>query len=141
LGGAFALLNPIQWPEPFGLVMIEALACGTPVIATGCGSAPEIIGDGDTGFVRTELPALANALHRVGELDRNRCREKAVTCFSTDRMVAEHVQLYCRLQQAKPQDRGGRLLDAALTAGATPVPDRVLPQPVLRRPGSYTTAR
>ena len=74
LGGAFALLNPIQWPEPFGLVMIEALACGTPVIATGCGSAPEIIADGDTGFVRTELSALAEALHRVGELDRNRCR-------------------------------------------------------------------
>ncbi len=77
LGGAFALLNPIQWPEPFGLVMIEALACGTPVIATGCGSAPEIIADGDTGFVRTELSALAEALHRVGELDRNRCREQA----------------------------------------------------------------
>jgi glycosyltransferase involved in cell wall biosynthesis len=138
LGGAFALLNPIQWPEPFGLVMIEALACGTPVIATRCGSAPEIIADGDTGFVRTELSALAEALHQAAELDRNRCREKAVGCFSTDRMVAEHLQLYCRLQQAKPQDRGGRFLADAVAA-ANPIapdritPDRVLPGPVLRR--------
>ena len=133
LGGAFALLNPIQWPEPFGLVMIEALACGTPVIATGCGSAPEIIADGETGFVRSELSELAEALHRAGELDRNRCRERAVSCFSTDRMVAEHLQLYRRLQQTKPKDRGRRLLDAAT--------DRVLPQPVQRRPSSYTSAR
>src|SRR4029453_13222726 len=81
LGGAFALLNPIQWPEPFGLVMIEALACGTPVVATPCGSAPEIVADGETGFVRSELSSLAAALNHARELDRNRCRETAVSCF------------------------------------------------------------
>ena len=132
LGGAFALLNPIQWPEPFGLVMIEALACGTPVVATGCGSAPEIIDDGETGFVRTELPALAAALHRAGELDSNRCRE---------RMVAEHIQLYCRLRQAKPKDRRGRLLDGGLVAASTITPDRVLGEQVRRRPSIPAKAR
>jgi glycosyltransferase involved in cell wall biosynthesis len=141
LGCAFALLNPIQWPEPFGLVMIEALACGTPVVATGCGSAPEIIDDGETGFVRTELPALAAALHRAGELDRNRCREKAVSSYSTERMVAEHIQLYCRLQQAKPKDRRGRLLDGGLVAASTITPDRVLGDQVRRRPSIPAKAR
>jgi glycosyltransferase involved in cell wall biosynthesis len=141
LGGAFALLNPIQWPEPFGLVMIEALACGTPVLATGCGSAPEIVDDGDTGFVRTELSALANVLHRAGDLDRNRCREKAVSRYSTERMVAEHVQLYCQLQQAKPKDRRGRLLDGAMASGGTIARDRLLGEQVLRRPGIPAKSR
>jgi glycosyltransferase involved in cell wall biosynthesis len=152
LGGAFALVNPIQWPEPFGLVMIEALACGTPVIATGCGSAPELIDDGDTGFVRTELPALAEVLHRAGDLDRNWCREKAVNCYSTERMVAEHVQLYCQLlqakpkdrrqlQQAEPKDRRGRLLDDAMASGGTIARDRRLGEPVLRRPGIPAKSR
>ena len=131
LGGAFALLNPIQWPEPFGLVMIEALACGTPVIATGCGSAPEIIDDGDTGFVRTEMSALADVLlHRAGDLDRNKCREKAVSCYSTERMVAEHVQLYCQLQQ----DRRGRLLHDATASRGTIASDRLLTDRVIRGP-------
>ncbi len=152
LGGAFALVNPIQWPEPFGLVMIEALACGTPVIATGCGSAPELIDDGDTGFVRTELPALAEVLHRAGDLDRNWCREKAVNCYSTERMVAEHVQLYCQLlqakpkdrrqlQQAEPKDRRGRLLDDAMASGGTIARDRRLGEPALRRPGIPAKSR
>jgi glycosyltransferase involved in cell wall biosynthesis len=138
LGGAFALLNPIQWPEPFGLVMIEALACGTPVIATGCGSAPEIIDDGDTGFVRTKMSALADMLlHRAGDLDRNRCREKAVSCYSTERMVAEHVQLYCQLQQ----DRRGRLLDDAMASRGTIARDRLLGEQSLRRSGVPAKSR
>jgi glycosyltransferase involved in cell wall biosynthesis len=141
LGGAFALLNPIQWPEPFGLVMIEALACGTPVIATGCGSAPEIIDDGDTGFVRAELSALAKVLHRAAELDRNRCREKAVSCFSTERMVAEHIQLYCRLQQIKPKDRRSRHLEDAMASRGTIASDRLLADRVIRRPGVAAKSR
>jgi glycosyltransferase involved in cell wall biosynthesis len=138
LGGAFALLNPIQWPEPFGLVMIEALACGTPVIATGCGSAPEIIDDGDTGFVRTKMSALADLLlHRAGDLDRNRCREKAVSCYSTERMVAEHVRLYCQLQH----DRRGRILHDATASRGTIARDRLLGEQVLRRPGVAAKSR
>jgi len=132
LGGAFALLNPIQWPEPFGLVMIEALACGTPVVATARASAPEIIADGDTGFLRSELSALAEALNRTQELDRNRCRETAISCFGTGRMVADHVQLYTRLLEGDPEVRDGRGLDDAV-AGVPIVRDRVPRQPVLRR--------
>jgi glycosyltransferase involved in cell wall biosynthesis len=134
MGGAFALLNPIQWPEPFGLVMIEALACGTPVIATTCGSAPEIITDGETGFVRRELPSLAEMLNRAQDLDRKRCRNRALTCFGTSRMIAEHLQLYARLVEAGPQDCGDRFLDRAVPAGSLIVRDRVPSQTVLRRP-------
>ena len=133
LGGAFALLNPIQWPEPFGLVMIEALACGTPVVATPCGSAPEIIA-GDTGFVRSDLSSLAEALNRAQELDRRRCRATAVSCFSTSRMVDDHVALYTRLLEADPEDRGGQVMDDAVAAGATIGRGRVRRQPCCAGP-------
>ncbi len=141
LGGAFALLNPIQWPEPFGLVMIEALACGTPVVATRRASAPEISTDGDTGFLRLELSALAQALTRVPELDRKRCRERAVTCFSTSRMVAEHLQLYRRLLEGGPEDRNGRFLDGVMAVAGPSVRDRRPRQPVLRRPTVPSSSR
>jgi glycosyltransferase involved in cell wall biosynthesis len=133
LGGAFALLNPIQWPEPFGLVMIEALACGTPVVATCRASAPEIVTDGETGFLRLELSALAQALRWVPELDRMRCRETAVTCFSTSRMVAEHLQLYRRLLEGGTEDRDGRFMDDVAAVPARIVRDRRRRQPVLHR--------
>jgi glycosyltransferase involved in cell wall biosynthesis len=97
LGGSRALLNPMQWAEPFGLVMIEALAVGTPVVATPNGSAPEIVDDGSTGFLRTSLPALAAALRDAGSLDRATCRRAAVRRFSSDRMVADHLRLYEQL--------------------------------------------
>jgi glycosyltransferase involved in cell wall biosynthesis len=94
LGDSFALLNPIQWPEPFGLVMIEALAAGTPVVATPAGAAPEIVDDGITGYLRRDRHALAEALLAAADLDRSACRAAAVSRFDTDRMVREHVQLY-----------------------------------------------
>ncbi len=94
LGDAVALLNPIQWPEPFGMVMIESLATGTPVIATARGSAPEIIDDGTTGFLRRGIRELADALCQATTLDRRNCRNAAETRFSTKRMTLEHLQLY-----------------------------------------------
>jgi len=94
LGDAVALLNPIQWPEPFGMVMIESLAAGTPVIATPRGSAPEIIDDGTTGYLRCEVRDLAAALRQAGTLDRHTCRRTAETRFSTERMTSDHLQLY-----------------------------------------------
>jgi glycosyltransferase involved in cell wall biosynthesis len=94
LGGSFALLNPMQWAEPFGLVMIEALATGTPVVATPVGSAPELVDDGVTGYLRTGLSQLAAALVDAADLDRADCRAVAVRRFSSERMVADHVQLY-----------------------------------------------
>lgn len=97
LGDATAMLNPIQWAEPFGLVMIEALAAGAPVVATSAGAAPEIVDDGVTGYLRDDLDALAACLSDVGSLDRKRCRREAQERFSTDRMVAEHLRLYAEL--------------------------------------------
>jgi glycosyltransferase involved in cell wall biosynthesis len=97
VGGSFALVNPMQWAEPFGLVMIEALATGTPVVATPVGSAPELVDDGVTGYLRTGIPALAAALVEATYLDRPTCRAMAARRFSSDRMVAEHVRLYEKL--------------------------------------------
>jgi glycosyltransferase involved in cell wall biosynthesis len=94
LGGSFALLNPIQWHEPFGLVMIEALATGTPVVSTPFGAAPEIVDDGVTGLLRTGRRPLAQALLRAATLDRSACRAAATERFSTERMVADHVRIY-----------------------------------------------
>ena len=94
VGSSFALLNPIRWAEPFGLVMIEALATGTPIVATPVGSVPEIVDDGVTGYLRTSCSQLAEALLLAPQLDRVACREAAVHRFSTERMVAEHVRIY-----------------------------------------------
>ncbi len=94
LGAATCLLNPIRWAEPFGMVMIEALACGTPVITTPAGSAPELVHDGETGYLCRGVGALADALTRVGKLDRGRCRQDAEQRFSARRMVADHLRVY-----------------------------------------------
>lgn len=94
LGGATCLLNPIVWPEPFGMVMLEALACGTPVVATHRGAAPELVEDGVTGFLADDLPGLVDALKKVSGLDRTRCREVATERFSLARMIDRHLAVY-----------------------------------------------
>jgi glycosyltransferase involved in cell wall biosynthesis len=94
LGGAKALLFPIDWPEPFGLVMIEALACGTPVIAFRGGSVDEIIEYGKTGFVVDDLDEAAAAASRVETLDRRACRASFERRFTVERMANEYVNLY-----------------------------------------------
>lgn len=94
LGGATCLLNPLAWSEPFGMVMIEALACGTPVVATPVGAVPEIVDDGITGFIRAGATDLCDALRRVSTLDRGACRAAAEERFSADRMVRDHVRVY-----------------------------------------------
>jgi glycosyltransferase involved in cell wall biosynthesis len=106
VGGSLALLNPIQWPEPFGLVMIEALATGTPVVGSPFGAAPEIIDDGVTGHLRTGHRPLVDALLAVAALDRTACRAAAAERFSTERMVADHVRLYT---DAVRRHRGRRI--------------------------------
>lgn len=94
LQGALALLNPIRWPEPFGLVMIEALACGTPVIATNQGAAPEIVEDGLTGFLADTTQALVDAAVLAHTIDRQVCRRQAEERFSAQRMVEDHLRFY-----------------------------------------------
>ena len=94
LAGARALLFPIRWNEPFGMVMLESMACGTPVLAFPEGAAPEVVNDGSTGFLCDDEEAMVAALDRVDELSRADCRSAVEGYFSTKRMVADHVALY-----------------------------------------------
>ena len=97
LGGAEALLFPIDWPEPFGLVMIEAMACGTPVVAYACGSVPEVIDHGLTGFIVETDDQAAEAIIRANGLDRKRVRARFEERFSSEAMARRYVALYERL--------------------------------------------
>jgi glycosyltransferase involved in cell wall biosynthesis len=94
LGGAVALLFPIDWPEPFGLVMIEAMACGTPVIAYCRGSVPEVLEDGVTGAVVSNVDEAVAALSGIGRLDRARCRRVFEARFTAARMARDYLRVY-----------------------------------------------
>jgi glycosyltransferase involved in cell wall biosynthesis len=94
LGGATALLFPIDWPEPFGLVMVESLACGVPVVAFRRGSVPEVIDHGVTGFLVDTVEEAIDATRQVHLLDRRCCRAVFEQRFSVNRMTADHVELY-----------------------------------------------
>ncbi|HET7489351.1 MAG TPA: glycosyltransferase family 4 protein [Acidimicrobiales bacterium] len=91
---ARGLLFPIRWNEPFGMVMIEAMACGTPVLAFPEGAAPEVVEDGKTGFLCADEAEMVQAIGRIDEIDRNACRAAVETYFSSDRMVEDHVELF-----------------------------------------------
>jgi glycosyltransferase involved in cell wall biosynthesis len=101
LAGAAALLFPIDWPEPFGLVMIEAMACGTPVIAYRSGSVPEVIDDGVTGFIVDGEEQAVRAIKRVCELDRRKVRERFEQRFSATRMADDYLRHYQSLATAR----------------------------------------
>jgi glycosyltransferase involved in cell wall biosynthesis len=94
LGKALALLFPIDWPEPFGLVMIEAMACGTPVIAYPRGSVPEIIEEGRTGFLVNDEQSAARAVEHVAKLSREECRRRFEERFSATRMAKDYLAVY-----------------------------------------------
>lgn len=102
LAGAEALVNPIRWPEPFGLVMIEALACGTPVLAFREGAAPEIVEHGRTGFLCTDEADMTARLADVGSLDRAACRASVTERFSVQRFIGDHLALYRRVLRHRP---------------------------------------
>jgi glycosyltransferase involved in cell wall biosynthesis len=101
LGGALALLFPIDWLEPFGLTMIEAMACGTPVIARACGSVPEVLTQGVTGYIASEVDDLVAAVGRVDRLSRRRCREEFERRFTVETMVDRYEEVYRRLIVSK----------------------------------------
>jgi glycosyltransferase involved in cell wall biosynthesis len=96
LGGALALLFPVDWPEPFGLVMIEALACGTPVIARPCGSVPEILRHGVSGFIESSLDDLVGCVRKVHEISRRTCRDEFERRFTSEVMADHYEQVYYR---------------------------------------------
>jgi glycosyltransferase involved in cell wall biosynthesis len=93
-GNAYAMLFPIDWPEPFGLVMIESLACGTPVVGWRNGSVPEVIDDGITGFVVNNIDEAVDAVRRVQWLDRGTCRHVFEQRFDARRMAQDYLQIY-----------------------------------------------
>lgn len=100
IGKAAALLFPIDWPEPFGIVMIESMACGTPVIAFNCGSVPEVIDDGVTGFIVQNVEQAVKKIDEVPALSRKLCREIFERRFSANRMAQMYTALYAKLQAA-----------------------------------------
>lgn len=104
LGGADALLMPIDWEEPFGLVMIEAMACGTPVIAYRRGSVPEIVAPGVSGYIVDGVEEACAAVARVSELDRRRCRAYFEQRFSSRRMASEYLDCYAHLLERRRPD-------------------------------------
>jgi glycosyltransferase involved in cell wall biosynthesis len=120
LRNAAALLFPIRWPEPFGLVMPEALACGTPVLALREGSVPEVIEDGVTGFICHLEDELVRAIERIPDLDRRRCRSEAERRFSPAAMADAYEQVYARLLEparvSRPEEeRRGIRIPALVT--------------------------
>jgi glycosyltransferase involved in cell wall biosynthesis len=97
LGDAIGLLFPIDWPEPFGLVMIEAMACGTPVIARPFGSVSEVVTPGRTGFIAESVDEIIEAARHLDRIDRAACRQEAEARFSVARMVDDYEAIYERL--------------------------------------------
>lgn len=107
LGRARALLMPVLWDEPFGIVMAEAMACGTPVIGLDRGAVPEVVEDGVTGFVRKDVDGLLEAIGRIGEIDRRRCRERVEFEFSDTVLTERYLSAYRAVISACGV-RGGR---------------------------------
>lgn len=122
LGGALALLFPVEWPEPFGLAMVEAMACGTPVIAYPRGSVPEIVRDGVTGFIVDGPDEAARALARIDEIDRAACRREFEDRFSARRMTEGYLACYRALTldgAAEPRPAWARTGRAGLATMAS----------------------
>ncbi|HLW46596.1 MAG TPA: glycosyltransferase family 4 protein [bacterium] len=97
LGNAYAYLFPIDWPEPFGITMVEAMACGTPVLAMAHGSVPEVVVDGETGFLCRSIAEMIEAVGRVPHIDRRACRRWVAERFSAERMTDGYEAVYRRV--------------------------------------------
>lgn len=97
LKNAFMTVHPVTWPEPFGLVMAESMACGTPVLALNHGSIPEVIADGVTGFVEDDIDALIKRVKEVKNIDRKACRKHVENNFSAERMIDGYLNVYRRI--------------------------------------------
>ena len=125
LGGAHALLFPIEWAEPFGLVMIEAMACGTPVVAFRRGSVSEVMADGVTGLVVDDVAGAVAAVGRVGTLSRLACRRMFETGFGATRMARDYLAVYRRLigGGSRPVARGAMPVERGAVP-VTPLVDR-----------------
>jgi glycosyltransferase involved in cell wall biosynthesis len=94
LGQAAAMIVPIEWEEPFGIVFAEALACGTPVISCPSGSLPEIVRSGVEGFLISDVDAACDAVVKLSTIDRAQCRQRAEQCFSAEVIINQYERLY-----------------------------------------------
>ncbi len=110
MGGAVATLFPITWREPFGLVMVESMAAGTPVIAMSLGSAPEVVADGKTGFLCRTIDDCIAALHRIEQIDRVACRQQVIEQFSVERMTDGYEAAYRQVLGERIFSKNGRVL-------------------------------
>ena len=113
LGNAYATMFPIDWPEPFGLLMIESMACGTPVVAWSCGSVPEVIENGVTGYVCTSIDEAVRAVEEVATIDRAECRYAFEQRFTAERMAHDYVRIYERLACADAEAEVSHMSDVA----------------------------
>src|SRR5260370_34806154 len=118
LSGAIALLAPIDWPEPFGLVMIEAMACGTPVIAFNRGSVPEGVDDGLTGFIVEDEQGAIGAVDRLSQLSREKIRTQFERRFTARRMALEYLAAYRTLMERAGMERAAPRLRVVAEDGA-----------------------
>jgi glycosyltransferase involved in cell wall biosynthesis len=121
LAGAYALAFPIDWPEPFGMVMIEALACGTPVLAMNRGSVPEVLRHGVSGLFGTSLDELVALAPQIGKLDRRACRAEAERRFSARSMAESYEQIYHRVITERQSEELALALGAGIQRVPTPV--------------------
>jgi glycosyltransferase involved in cell wall biosynthesis len=96
------LLFPVQWEEPFGLVVIEAMACGTPVLGLGRGSVPELVAHGETGYIACDMEEFEKSILRLRDIDPARCRRLVEERFSAERMADDYYKLYTRILRAEP---------------------------------------
>lgn len=133
LGGAIGLLFPIDWPEPFGLVMIEAMACGTPVIAYRRGSVPEVIEPGVNGFCVSNIDEAVEAVGSIDTISRQNCRQEFLRRFTAYRMARNYVEAYGRVRSESRESResshGRSAFESARPSGRGYYPN---PQPILR---------
>lgn len=100
MGEAVGFLNPIQWNEPFGLVMAEAMACGTPVISFGNGAAPEVVSDKETGFLVNDVAAMAQRIQDIHTIKRQACRKRVERLFSAEKMTEGYIEAYAEILQS-----------------------------------------
>jgi glycosyltransferase involved in cell wall biosynthesis len=115
LGNAYAHLFPIDWPEPFGLAMIEAMACGTPTIAFNCGSVPEVITHGVSGLIVNDLREAVSAVAEISGFSRAACRNEFEARFTASRMAQDYVKLYDAMLSARPVRTETPQIDSLLT--------------------------
>ncbi len=118
LGNALALLAPVNWPEPFGISMIEAMACGTPVVGFSRGSVPEVVDDGESGFVVRDVDEAVAAIGKIGRFSRKKCRRVFERRFMASRMAKDYVRIYQRLLGETPEaNASGKAQDESNGSG------------------------